>query len=281
MPFEIAPYSRYDRDKIAWLQEPGAYVHHHLDWRSLAAWLDDATSYAYTAYAGGQMAGCMLASAPYNGASWLRAVMARSDQNVGLLLDALWLPIRQALAASDAREVGVLLLNNWLVDYLPALGFRKVNEVVTLVREAPYLPLPLRADLLIRPVRPDDLEAVRVVDNAAFTPMWQYSIRDLRDALGAAVRFTVAEMNDRVVGYQLSTLYQDSVHLVRLATLPRLQGMGVGGMLLGETIEYFLKHKRKQMTVNTQVDNRASRQLYRRFGFVEMGYSVPVWGTAL
>jgi hypothetical protein len=48
-------------------------------------------------------------------------------------------------------------------------------------------------------------------------------------------------------------------------------------MLLGETIEYFLKHKHPNMTVNTQADNLTSQQLYHRFGFVKTDHSVPVW----
>lgn len=277
MSFEITPYSRYDHDAVIRLQETSTYTHYHLDWRTLPAWLDDVATYAYVARANDRVVGCMAASTPYNGASWLRVVIAQEDQNTGLLLDALWLQTQRALAASNAREVGALVLNDWLIEYLPALGFRKLNEVITFVREGPYLPPPIRADLIIRPARSADLERVRRVDNAAFVPLWQYTTRDLRDAMEVATRFTLAEMNSRIVGYQLSVTYQDGVHLVRLATLPRLQGMGVGSMLLGETIEYFLKRKRTQITVNTQLDNRASQQLYRRFGFVETGHSVPVW----
>ena len=120
-----------------------------------------------------------------------------------------------------------------------------------------------------------------MVDNAAFAPLWQYSARDLRDASRVVARFTLAKLNGRVVGYQLSTTYKDSAHLVRLATSPSLQGMGVGSMLLGEAIEHFLKRRYTEMTVNTQADNRVSQQLYRRFGFTEIGQSVPVWAIAI
>jgi ribosomal-protein-alanine N-acetyltransferase len=208
-------------------------------------------------------------------------VVAAPDQNLALLLDALWLPLRRALAACNTQQVGVLLLNPWLATHLPALGFKPTTEVITFSRSGPYLPPPLRADLILRTARSDDIEAVRAVDNEAFAPIWQYSTRDLNDASRHAAHFTLAEMNGRVVGYQLAAVHLDNAHLVRLAISPRLQGIGVGSMLLGETIEYFLKHKHPHMTVNTQTDNTPSQQLYHRFGFVKTDHRVPIWTTAV
>jgi len=225
--------------------------------------------------------GNMLVSAPYNGASWLRMVAVADTHNVSLMLDALWIQMRLALADCATRKVGMLTTRSWIANYLPALGFHVSNQVITFERNGPYLPTPLRADLTIRAVKPEDLEAVRAVDGTAFAAMWQYGSRDLHDAYRIAAHFTVAEMNRRIVGYQISTVSHEGGHLVRLATAPRLQGMGVGSMLLGETIEYFLKHGQEHMTVNTQSDNFSSQQLYRRFGFEQVGKSVPVWMVTL
>ncbi len=279
--FEVTGYNRYDFDEVMHLLQTGAYIHAHLDWRPLPAWLEDAGVHIRAARSGGRIAGCMLASAPYSGTSWLRLVAAADSQHLAPMLDALWLQIRRGLASCAVSQVGLLALEDWVSAYLPGLGFRPLNQVVTLMRDGPYLPPPLRADLTIRPARPEDMEAIREVDNAAFEPIWQYSTRDLQDAYAIAGHFTVSEMNRRIVGYLLSTTQRGGAHIARLATSPRLQGMGVGSMLLGETIEFFLRQKRRQITVNTQIDNHTSQQLYHRFGFADVGHSITVWHTRL
>ncbi len=281
MAFEITRYSRYDRDEVIRLLEFSETAHQHLDWRVIEGWLDDPGSTIRLARDSGRVVGCMAASAPYNGVCWLRLVAVASDQSVGLMLDAMWPQVRATLAGNNVKQVGALIIRPWLAIYLPGLGFRQVNRVVTLKRANARLPTPLRADLIIRPVGLDELDAVAAVDNAAFPPLWQYSVRDLQDASRLAARFTLADLNGRVVGYQLATEQKKSAHIVRLATAPYLQGMGMGGMLLGEVIEYFLKHKVDEITVNTQADNHASLNLYRRFGFVETGHETSVWAATI
>jgi ribosomal-protein-alanine N-acetyltransferase len=281
MVFEITRYSRYERDEVIRLLEVSEYAHQHLDWRAVEGWLDDPGGAIRVAKDGGRVVGCMAASAPYNGVSWLRLVAVANGQSVALMLDAMWPQVRASLAACNAKQLGALVIHPWLAVYLPGLGFRQVNRVITLGRTGTRLPPPLRADLRVRPVRWDDIEAVAAADNAAFAPLWQYSIRDLQDASRVAARFTLAELNERVVGYQLATEHTRAAHIVRLATMPELQGMGMGGMLLGEVIEFFLKRKIDEITVNTQADNSASLNLYRRFGFSETGQESAVWVAAL
>jgi ribosomal-protein-alanine N-acetyltransferase len=281
MTFEVTTYSRYDREGATSLLNTSKNVHRHIDWRQADEWLDDPGMTIRLARAGGQVVGCLAAAPSHNGASWLRLIAVADDQSVPLMLDAMWPQVRLALAACDVKQIGVLAVCRWLISHLPALGFRQVNQVITMRRIGSRLPAPLRADLKIRPATPADRDAIVAVDNAAFAPLWQYSARDLRDASRVVAHFTLAELNGRVVGYQLSTLGEDGAHLVRLATSPSLQGMGVGSMLLGEVVEHFLKRHCTQVTVNTQADNRASQQLYRRFGFTETGQSVPVWAITI
>lgn len=281
MAFEITGYTRYDRDEVMWLLQSSERVHQHLDWRPAEGWLGDPGTTTRLARVGGRVVGCLSASPPYNGVSWLRLAAVADDQSAALLLDAMWPQVRAALRTYMVSQVGALGLRQWLLPYLAGLGFRLVNRVITMGRSGTRLPAPLRADVRIRPVREGDLDDVAAVDNVAFSPLWQYSVRDLQDASRVAARFTLAELNGRVVGYQLSTAYPESAHIVRLATAPRLQGMGVGGMLLGEVIEYFLRKKLDEITVNTQADNQTSRHLYRRFGFTETGHEVEVWVTKL
>ncbi len=80
-----------------------------------------------------------------------------------------------------------------------------------------------------------------------------------------------------MVGYQLSTLYRDGLHLARLATLPEVQGQGIGGVLLGQLIDQFARRGVLSVTVNTQRSNLQSQRLYQRYGFDLTGLDMDVW----
>jgi ribosomal-protein-alanine N-acetyltransferase len=132
-------------------------------------------------------------------------------------------------------------------------------------------------DITVRLVRAEDLPTLAQVDQAAFAPPWQMTFSELRQAERVSAICTVALYQERIVGYQLSTLYFDGAHLARLAVLPEMQGKGIGGLLLSDVLRYFSRRGVFVMTVNTQSSNEVSQRLYMRFGFRHNGYNLPVW----
>jgi ribosomal-protein-alanine N-acetyltransferase len=55
--------------------------------------------------------------------------------------------------------------------------------------------------------------------------------------------------------------------LTRIAVHPNWQGYGVGRELLAAAIGKAASHGARSLTLNTQVSNQRSQQLYRSFGF--------------
>jgi ribosomal protein S18 acetylase RimI-like enzyme len=88
---------------------------------------------------------------------------------------------------------------------------------------------------------------------------------------------SVAELNNEIVGYQISSGGRQGGHLARLAVDSRFQGMGVGRALMTTIAEHFDRLGAPQITVNTQYDNDPSLTLYRAFGFDLTGEHYPVW----
>jgi len=80
-----------------------------------------------------------------------------------------------------------------------------------------------------------------------------------------------------LVGYELSTPTKAGAHLVRLVVRPWLHGRGVGSALLAQAIRGYQARGLTHVTLNTQVDNKPSQILYRKFGFVPTGEKTPVW----
>jgi ribosomal protein S18 acetylase RimI-like enzyme len=113
-----------------------------------------------------------------------------------------------------------------------------------------------------------DLRAVRAIDSQAFDDFWRYDERMLQrymvsDRLGLAYR------NGRVVGYTLSTLTGSEATLGRLAVAPGEQGCGIGTALLSEAVAAAARDGARGMTLCTQLENEASRRLYRKARFHE------------
>jgi ribosomal-protein-alanine N-acetyltransferase len=170
------------------------------------------------------------------------------------------------------------MIRDWPVEYVGEMGFTFREEVVTLRRVDQNAPPNMKpADLIIRLARAEDLPMMAQVDQAAFSPPWQMTLSEIRQAERISANCTVAISQEQIVGYQLSTLYFDGSHLARLAVAPNMQGKGVGSALLSDALRTFARRGVFSMTVNTQSSNEVSQRLYLRYGFRHNGYNLPVW----
>jgi ribosomal-protein-alanine N-acetyltransferase len=130
-------------------------------------------------------------------------------------------------------------------------------------------------------VTPADHATVVEVDSAAFRPPWQISATVARRAMAQASWLTVAEMDDQIVGYQLTTPTPAGAHLARLAVRPEWQGRGLGAALVADMIEQCRRQGIRELTVNTQDTNTASLAVYQRLGYRRNGVSYPVYQLPL
>ncbi|MDI7277222.1 MAG: GNAT family N-acetyltransferase, partial [Anaerolineae bacterium] len=137
------------------------------------------------------------------------------------------------------------------------------------------------AQVHIRPARPEDLDVVEQIDAASFPPLWRYPRAMLEVALRSVSRLTVAEIDRRPVGYELSTLEGDEGQVVRLAVLPEYRRQAIGSQLLAEALAYLRRGRVRRLSLNTQGDNLAAQKLYERFGFRRIGEAMPVLEKAV
>jgi ribosomal protein S18 acetylase RimI-like enzyme len=122
-----------------------------------------------------------------------------------------------------------------------------------------------------------DLPEVAKTDAASFDPLWQNPLETLRRAFAQALYATVAENENRIIGYQLSTGGGQRAHLARLAVHPAGQGKGAGRALLKDLFSFLTYTGIPRLSVNTQNDNQVSLRLYQRMGFVRTGEQYPVY----
>jgi ribosomal protein S18 acetylase RimI-like enzyme len=115
------------------------------------------------------------------------------------------------------------------------------------------------------------------IEARAFEPLWRHSVSTLRLAWQHTVSFDVAAVDGQVVGFQFSTPSETGAHLARLTVHPSFQGKGIGSHLMAYALAGYRRQGLKAATLNTQADNDASQNLYKRFGFQPNGQKFPVW----
>lgn len=227
------------------------------------------------------MSGLLAISSPLNETCWIRIAAVDDDALPRVMLHALWDDLVPELRQLGIRQVAILVLRDWILPYLPDLGFRHIEQIVTMRRSAqPAVNDPVTG-VVIRPSEPRDFQEIYAVDHRAFAPPWQLTRRELRQAHRVSGCNTVALLDEQIVGYQVSTLYFDGAHLARLAVDPTVQRRGIGGALMTDLLKRLGRRGFGTVTVNTQESNERSQRLYRRFGFVRNGYDMPVWMTDL
>jgi ribosomal protein S18 acetylase RimI-like enzyme len=129
----------------------------------------------------------------------------------------------------------------------------------------------------IRRMAEADLPGVEKTDAASFDPLWQNPLETIRKAFAQAFYVTVAENDQGIIGYQLSTGGGQRAHLARLAVHPAVQGKGAGRALLSDLFRFITHAGISRLSVNTQSDNQASLSLYQRMGFLRTGEEYPVY----
>jgi len=283
-PYDIIPYQRKHRQAVFDLIFESANAHLHLDWYRSDEWLDMRDNITLLAFDADVLVGALGVSAPAGGTCWVRVLVIDDTMEHANVLPALWERVRAELAQAQVQTAAALLLEGWVSPHLYTMGMSHSEDIVTLSRSGHLPPKPLkrRSMVTIRMATVDDLPKMIAIDHAAFQPLWRMTGDEIRRAKKLAAVCTLAlTAKNQVVGYQLSTLYNRSGHLARLAVSPQAQNMGVGAALMDDLLWRFIRREVQTITVNTQASNDRSQRLYQRHEFRLNGHSLQVWMARL
>ncbi len=261
--------SKKDQDALAALLHFGGRSHRHLGWQPAINYLGQ-EAFWVVSRPDGLLEAALAAPIEPPGVAWLRILTCMEKTRCTADWKILWQQAQSYFQRHKPVEVAALVLNRWLRALLLESGFQLVDEVVNLelhLTASPALDAPPQPDLLIRTMQPEDLAAVAALDAAAFPPLWQNPLHDLRAAYRQSVYATVVEQDDRLVGYQLSSHAVRGMHISRLAVAPEAQHRGVGRFLSQDLLAYGYRRGVRDFSVNTQRSNQVSLNLYRRLGF--------------
>jgi ribosomal-protein-alanine N-acetyltransferase len=273
---KIRPATPSDQQKIADLIFFESHVHRHLDWRTPLDWL------GYSPYwvlqEGRQIAAALACPTDPDSIAWIRIFAFASHISGHLAWPALWHAARDQLAEQGGATVAAIATQQWFDQILLAAQFHQAGHIVLLEwNEETAEPHASRSDVRVRAMTSQDLAQVVEVDSAAFEPLWRNSLPALKKAYQQSSYASVAEGENGLVGYQISSGGAFGAHLARLAVLPEIQGRGVGAALVSELIQHMRAAGGSKVTVNTQANNAASLALYTRLGFRRTGEKYPVY----
>jgi ribosomal protein S18 acetylase RimI-like enzyme len=274
---EIRPARPEDHAILVRFLNHEADVHRHLDWRTPLEWLG---SQPFLLATHERQIQAVLACPPDPpGVAWVRLFASHGhlepDQYFSMLLEAAQADLAQREPPSRIVAIG---LQPWFQRILEANAFDNLQDIVVLEWSGTLPPeQPTLTPIRIRPMTLTDLPVVTAVDQAAFEPVWANSLETLTLAFQQSAWSSVAETDEAIVGYQISTSIPLSGHLARLAVDPNLQHGRIAYALVREMLQHFKQHGAWRVTVNTQDNNLASLALYEKIGFRRTGETFPVY----
>jgi ribosomal protein S18 acetylase RimI-like enzyme len=280
MTTQVKLYSRAitpkDKQRLANLIHFETHVHRHLDWRPPLDWIGHEPY--LIAESGNQLVAALACPPDPPEVAWIRLFAASGNVDLREAWWSLWKPARELLLEKRNISIAAIPLHDWFRRLLQASDFEKTHHVIMLLWERRKLPHNRQIPgITIRSMNVDDLPAVEQVDRAAFDTLWRNSRESLEHAFRQSAISTVAEKENRIVGYQISTANHMSGHLARLATDPGYQGLGIGYALLRDLLLQFEKRGARTISVNTQQANEISIAMYEKAGFKRTGESYPVY----
>jgi ribosomal-protein-alanine N-acetyltransferase len=271
----VRPVDPSDKTLIAHLLATCRFRHQHLDWQEPIQLLGQQPF--LVAESGSTFAGCLACPESPQGVAWIRVVCLAMGMEASTVWEALWEGAVRQLERESVRHAACLVSGSWQTPLLQRAGFLETNTVIFFERSTRRLPKADETVARVRPLEAADLVKVGEVDHRAFGRLWRAPVATLELAFRQAADASVAEVEGRIVGYQLTTLSALGAHLARLAVEPQWQGRGIGSALVAGMLERLAGRGASRITLNTQADNRSSQELYRRLGFQQTGDRLPVY----
>jgi len=271
----VRPAELRDQQQLSNLIFFETRLHRHLDWRSPLEWLG--APFYWALEDGGKITAALACPTEAERIAWIRLFVYTARWAAENAWNLLWSAAREEIARAGGAKVAAIAIQPWFQEILTASGFENRQQIVML--EWRYQPTVASAagDIRIRRMTAADLPDVEKTDAASFDPLWQNPLETLERAFAQAMYVTVAENENGIIGYQLSTGNGLRAHLARLAVHPAVQGRGAGRALLNDLFAFLTQRGITRLSVNTQSDNQISLNLYQRTGFVRTGEEYPVY----
>ena len=121
-------------------------------------------------------------------------------------------------------------------------------------------------DVVIGPVRPEDIAAIHRIEETSFPAPWRPEF--FRSELTAEHRFNiVARRGDVVTGYLFAMWFLDELHVNKIAVLETERRKGIANLLMSRCFEFARGNGVQVISLEVRKSNQPAQEFYRRLGF--------------
>ncbi len=265
-----------DRDAgaIANLVSDAAFVHRHLDWTPLLDWIKFSPFLLFNN--NDVITGLLACPQDPVGIAWIKCFASTQNSDPSVIFKSL-LDKVVLEKLNPTGKLYALGLQDWFIKILENNHFEEFQKVIILMHEGETSPLSPSVPALVRPMEISDVDEIALIDRESFESMWVISPQALKLAYLQSAHASVAELDGKLIGYELSTAGGTSAHLARIAVHPDYQHGNIASNLVQNMISYFHSINIFSITVNTQQDNLSSQALYQKMGFRLTGEQYPIY----
>ncbi len=134
----------------------------------------------------------------------------------------------------------------------------------------------VRPEILIRPMRLEDLDQVSAIDQLSFSLPWpksafRYELVDNPLSLLFVAEAVQLDGTPQVIGVIVTWLILDEAHIATIAVHPDYRGLDVGGELIAICLQEAVRRRARTATLEVRAGNQPAQALYRRFQFQVVG----------
>ena len=116
-----------------------------------------------------------------------------------------------------------------------------------------------------------DVDAVCAIEEATFARPWSRASIE-NELTNSCARYVVLRRSGETVGYAGMWLVIDEAHVTNVAIRKDLRGQGLGEKLMRALIQLAADSCMIWMTLEVRRSNAAAQGLYRKLGFVDVGW---------
>jgi [ribosomal protein S18]-alanine N-acetyltransferase len=127
-------------------------------------------------------------------------------------------------------------------------------------------------DIIIRKMKPEDLEEVVKIDKMSFSLPWpensfRFEVLENRNSRNWVAEVTLPDGKKRIVGMTVLWKVLDEIHIGTFAVHPEFRRLGIGKQLLKVVLDEARSEGASHAWLEVRRSNLSAQQLYRQFGF--------------
>ena len=126
------------------------------------------------------------------------------------------------------------------------------------------------SDIEIFSMTVNDLEIIKDELEEKFDKFWTYGILK-SEIVNINSKYIVAKYKEEIVGFAGITIILDESNIMNIVVKKEKRMKGIGKLLLQKLIEISQELGTKFITLEVNINNKPAINLYKKFGFKEVG----------